>query len=200
MSALEKTRWTVEDYLAFERDSQEKHEFVGGEVYLMTGASESHNLIVANVIMTLGVQLRRRPCRVYPSDMLVRIAATGDFHYPDVSVVCGEAVILREARDILLNPTVVIEVLSPSTELYDRGRKFHNYRTLDSLQEYLLITQDAYRIERFLRHADGQWLFTDVTALDAVLELPSIECKLAVADVYDKVEFETPAAGSPQPE
>ncbi len=196
MFALEKTGWTVEDYLAFERDSQEKHEFIGGEVYLMTGASESHNLIVTNVIMTLGVQLRRRPCRVYPSDMLVRIAATGDFHYPDVSVVCGEVVISREARDILLNPTVVIEVLSPSTEPYDRGRKFHNYRTLDSLQEYLLIAQDAYRIERFLRQTGGQWLFTDVTALDAVLELPSIGCKLAVADVYDKVSFEAPPAGS----
>lgn len=199
MSALEKTLWMVEDYLAFERDSQEKHEFVDGEVYLMTGASRQHNLIVANVLAALHQQLRARPCEVYASDMRVRVQRY-NFVYPDVVVVCGEPRFGDEVADTLLNPTVVIEVLSPSTELYDRGRKFHNYRTLDSLQEYLLIAQDAYRIERFLRRADGQWLFTDVTALDAVLELPSIECKLAVADVYDKVEFEAPAAGSQQPE
>lgn len=120
--------------------------------------------------------------------MRVRVQST-DFVYPDIIIVCGEPQFGDEVADTLLNPTVVIEVLSPAIEPYDRGRKFHNCRTLDSLQEYLLVAQDAYRIERFLRQ-------TDVTALGAVLELPSIGCKLAVADVYDKVSFEAPPASS----
>lgn len=127
--------------------------------------------------------------------MRVRVQST-DFVYPDIIIVCGEPQFGDEVADTLLNPTVVIEVLSPAIEPYDRGRKFHNCRTLDSLQEYLLVAQDAYRIECFLRQTDGQWLFTDVTALDALLELPSIGCKLAVADVYDKVSFEAPSASS----
>lgn len=189
MSALPRKSWTVEQYLEFERASEAKHEFVGSAVFAMTGASENHNLIVANIIVSLGVQLRQRPCKIYPSDMLVQIADTGDFHYPDITIVCGEAQINRDKRDSLLNPTVIIEVLSPSTELYDRGKKFQNYRTLDSLQLYLLVAQDAARIECFTRQDEGLWLFVDTAGLAAVIELPSIGCTLSLADVYDKVSF-----------
>lgn len=148
MSALPRKRWTPETYLAFERDSEEKHEYISGEVYSMTGASENHNLIVANTIIALGIQLRKRPCKLYPSDMLLHIAAVNDYYYPDITVVCGEANIIHDKRDILLNPTLIIEVLSPSTEQHDRGSKFENYLTLDSLQEYLLIAQDRPHLEQ----------------------------------------------------
>lgn len=142
MSALPRKHWTVDEYLAFERDSEEKHEFIGGDVYFVTGASENHNLIVANTIVALGALLRKRPCKLYPSDMLVHIPLVDDYHYPDITVVCGDAHVIHVQRDILLNPTLIIEVLLPSTEPYDRGRKFENYRTLHSLQEYLLVAQD----------------------------------------------------------
>lgn len=189
MSALPQKLWTAEQYLEFERISEAKHELVGGAVFAMTGASENHNLIVANIIVSLGIQLRQRPCKLYPSDMLVQIGASGDFHYPDITIVCGEAQINRDKRDSLLNPTVIIEVLSPSTELYDRGKKFQNYRTLDSLQLYLLVAQDAARIECFTRQRDGVWLFVDVAGRDTVIELPPIGCTLSLADVYDKIVF-----------
>jgi Uma2 family endonuclease len=190
MSALPRKRWTDEDYLTFELESEEKHEFVDGEIYLMSGASENHNIIVANILIALGVQIRQRPCKIYPSDMLVYTQVTGDYHYPDVSIVCGDSLIRREGKDILLNPTVIIEVLSPTTEQYDRGKKFQNYRTLDSLQEYLLISQDTQRIEHYVRQENNVWLFSDTTDTSAVIELPSISCTLALSDVYDKVIFE----------
>ncbi|MBZ0286639.1 MAG: Uma2 family endonuclease [Anaerolineae bacterium] len=190
MSALSNPHWTADEYLAFERESQEKHEFVDGEIYLMTGASENRNLVVSNTLTSLNVQLRGRPCKVYPSDMLVEISATGDHHYPDVSVVCGEAMINRDKLDTLLNPTLIIEVLSPSTEQYDRGKKFQNYRSLESLREYVLIAQDAPRMEQFVRQEDGRWLLSDAVGLEAQVTLPSIGCTLALADVYDKVTFE----------
>jgi Uma2 family endonuclease len=190
MSALPKKRWTTEEYLAFEHISQERHDLVGGEVYAMTGASENHNLIVTNIIITLGSQLRNRPCKLYPSDMLVEISETGDYHYPDVSIVCEEAIIKRDKKEILLNPIVVIEVLSPSTEQYDRGKKFHNYLTVPSLQEYILVSQDTLRLERYRRHENGEWLYSETTAPEAVIELaPPIGAKLTLADLYDKVTF-----------
>lgn len=191
MVALPHKRWTAEDYLAFERASDERHEFIDGQVYLMAGASENHNLITANVIIALGSQLRGRPCKLYPSDMRVRIGGRDDYHYPDISVVCGEAQIEDDEQDTLLNPTLIVEVLSPSTEQFDRGKKFENYRLLPSLQEYVLIAQDRAHIEHYVRQEGGTWLYSEVKGLDAVGEitLPSIGCSLSMADVYDKVEF-----------
>lgn len=122
--------------------------------------------------------------------MLVSVTATGDYLYPDISVVCGESDIVHNKQDMLLNPTLVIEVLSPSTEKLDRGRKFLSYRALNSLQEYLLIAQDEVLVERFVRQADGQWLFSDATSPDSIIELKSINCQLALSEVYDKVSRE----------
>lgn len=190
MSALPRQKWTPEEYLAFERASDQRHEFLDGEVVAMAGANERDNLITGNTYATLHAQLRRRPCLVYPSDMRVQVSPTGLYTYPDITVVCATPKFEDEHRDTLLNPTVIIEVLSSSTESYDRGKKFQHYRHLDSLQEYVLISQDSYRIERYTRQPDNQWLLADVSESDGILELSSIQCTLAAADVYEKVSFE----------
>ena len=187
MSAQPKLYISVADYLAGERSSDTKHEYYAGEVFAFAGGSEQHNLIIGNVLASLHAQLRKRDCTVYPSDMRVKVSRTGLYTYPDVVVVCGTAQFEDEERDTLLNPTVIIEVLSPSTEKYDRGKKFQNYRTLNSLAEYLLVAQDAYRIEHYIRQPNQQWLLSEATSLDATIELPSINCTLSLADVYEKV-------------
>lgn len=188
MAAIPNKRWTAEEYLAFERASDEKHEFIDGEIYLMSGGSENHAVIILNTGTTFNIQLRKRPCKAYVIDMRVRAGTT--YTYPDVAVVCGKSDLEDSVRDSLLNPTLIVEVLSPSTERYDRGRKFQHYRDIAFLQEYVLISQDAYRVERYLRNANDEWVLTDARGIDAVLDLPSIDCKLALADVYDKVVFE----------
>ncbi len=184
-------RMTEAEYLAFERASDIRHEYLDGHVYAMTGASRAHNLISTYTAASLINQLRGRPCEVYASDMRVRVSATGLYTYPDVTVVCGNPQFADSALDTLLNPVLVIEVLSPSTESYDRGKKFQHYRQLESLREYVLISQDSPRVERFLRQDDGTWLLTDAAGLDASLELASVACTLALAEVYEKVTFES---------
>ena len=190
MSTAPRETWSAQDYLAFERTSAEKHEYLDGEIYQMTGASARHNLIVGNIYASLHSQLRQRPCVVYPSDLRVKISQTELYTYPDISVACNTPQFEDTRQDTLLNPTVIVEVLSPSTENDDPGKKFQHYRTLDSLQEYLLASQDSPRLEHFLRQDNGQWLFSDVTEVDAQLELPSIGCSLLLRDVYEKVSFE----------
>ncbi|MCA0455988.1 MAG: Uma2 family endonuclease [Chloroflexi bacterium] len=190
MSSLPKQRFTEEEYLAFERASSEKHELIDGEIVAMTGASERHNLIMASTLGSLLGQSRKKPCKVYPSDMRVRISRR-QYAYPDITVVCGASVLADDDyHDTLLNPTLIIEVLSPSTEGYDRGDKFTLYRTIPSLQEYVLIAQNRIQIERFVRQPDGQWLLADIKSLDSSLELNSIGCTLLAGDVYEQVSFE----------
>lgn len=191
MSANAKIYITPREYLINERKRDFKSEYWNGELYAMAGASERHNLITANVVADFHTQLRKRSCKVYPSDMRVKIPAMGLYTYPDVVVVCGKPQFEDEENDTLLNPTVVVEVLSKSTENYDRGRKFENYRRLDSLTEYLLIAQDRAYIEHYVRQGDNQWLLSETKELQDVIELPTIECKLALADVYDKVDFQS---------
>lgn len=191
-------RMTEADYLKFERASETKHEYIAGEVFAMTGASQHHSLISGSVIAALYGQLRERPCKVYPGLMRLVIAASNVYTYPDISVVCGESILADDQHlDTLTNPMLIIEVLSPSTELYDRGRKFQYYRQIESLREYVLIAQDAPRIERFVRQGDV-WQFSDAVGLDASLELPSIGCTLALGDIYEQVTFEAEDA-PPQP-
>ncbi|MBZ0292892.1 MAG: Uma2 family endonuclease [Anaerolineae bacterium] len=177
------------EYLEFERVSNSRHEFLAGEVFAMTGASETHNLINGSTYVSLYNQLRGRPCKIYPSDMRLKVEATGLYTYPDISIVCGEACFADAEFDTLINPTVIIEVLSPSTESYDRGKKFHHYRELPSLQEYALITQDNPRIERYLRQDNDTWEFIDAKGLNASLPLTSIDCTLILAEVYEQVSF-----------
>jgi Uma2 family endonuclease len=182
---------TEAEYLAFERSSEIKHEFVDGEIYAMSGASRNHNLIAGSTYVAIYSQLRGKGCETYPSDMKVRTPSTGSYVYPDISVVCGDPQFDDEQRDVLLNPGVVIEVLSPNTEAYDRGKKFARYREIESLQEYILISQDQPHIERFVRQADGMWQFSDVRGLEGSVTLASVGCQLALQAVYEQVTFES---------
>jgi Uma2 family endonuclease len=180
---------TPQEYLTFERQSEEKHEYYDGEIFAMAGASDEHNTIAGNTFASLHAQIRKRPCKVYSGDMRVKTYSTTLYTYPDVTVVCDTPKFEDAEVDTLLNPNVIIEVLSPSTENYDRGKKFQHYRTLDSLQEYLLVSQESVRIEHYVRQGN-QWILTDAASLDAALTLPSINCTLALADVYEKVTLE----------
>lgn len=189
MTALPKRKYvSPEDYLTTERESLEKHEYFDGEIFQMAGSSMEHNLITSNLIISLGNQLKKRNCQVYPPDMRVQIPKTGLFTYPDVSVVCGEAELLPDGHlDTLTNPILIIEILSPSTEGYDKGAKFDNYRSLESLREYLLVSQDAKKIIRYTKQADGSWVLMDFIGDKTKIELFSIECALTMDDIYDKV-------------
>jgi Uma2 family endonuclease len=189
MASLPKLRYTPEEYLAMEREAEFKSEYLDGEIIAMSGASERHNLIVANLIIELGTQLKGRACKLYTSDMRVDVRERGLYAYPDVIVVCGDARFRSGKMDNLLNPTLIIEVLSKSTEYYDRGQKFIKYRRIESLQEYLLVAQDEPRIEQYLRQPSNEWLLSEFNGLETTIQLPSINCHLNLADVYDKVSF-----------
>jgi len=189
MSIQPTPRLTCHEYLAIERDSEQKHEFYRGEIFAMGGASIAHNLITFNLAATLHSQLADRNCTAFVADMRVCNSTTGLYTYPDGIVTCEEPQFEDAELDTLLNPQVVIEVLSKSTESYDRGKKFEHYRRIDSLQEYLLIAQDHPQIERFSRQEDRHWLLDEASGLDAVLHLPTIDCKLKLADIYAKVQF-----------
>lgn len=178
--------WTSEEYLALERASTGKHELRHGEPVSMAGASEEHNLLVGNIVTALNLALRRKPCRVYPSDMRVKIAATGEYTYPDVSVTCSERRFEDQHGDTLLNPEVIFEVLSGSTELHDRGKKFEAYRKLPSLREYVLVSQDEPLVEQYTRQEDGAWSLREHRA-GGRLWLEAIGCEIAVDEMYLKV-------------
>jgi Uma2 family endonuclease len=191
MSSLPQTLYSPEEYLALERKAEYKSEYINGQILAMSGASKTHNLIRGNIFAAIHSQLRGKPCEVYIGDMRVKVNPMGMYTYPDVVAVCGEGRFEDEQIDTLTNPTVVVEVLSPSTEAYDRGVKFAHYRKLASLQEYVLVAQDEVRIEYFARHSGpgGQWMLTEISELDGTLHLASIGCDLALRDIYDRVEF-----------
>ena len=182
-----------EEYLALERRGEEKHEHLAGELVAMVGASFRHNLIQTRVLASLYQQLRGRPCEVTPSDLRVTVGALGIYTYPDVTVVCGEPQFEDAEQDTLLNPTVLIEILSPSTESYDRGKKFQPYRLIPTFREYLLIAQDQPLIEHYVRQAHNRWLLATFEQLGDVIALDAIGCTLALADVYDGIVFDQPA-------
>lgn len=190
MSAVPKIYLTPAEYLAFERQSEIKHEYFRGELFAMSGASRQHVRISVNVTALLVGQLKGRPCELYHSDMRVKVSPTGLYTYPDLVVVFGRARFEDKELDTLLNPTVVVEILSKSTEAYDRGEKFAQYRTLETLTDYLLISQDRALVERFTRQESGLWLFSDSIGLDAVMPIESIQCQLPLAEVYERVEFD----------
>jgi len=199
MVAQPKATMTVEEYLAFDRASEVKHEYFGGEVFAMAGASYDHSTIVENTFASLRAQLQDGPCRVKLSDVRVQVGTSGLFAYPDLTVVCGLPQFQFGKRDVLVNPSVIVEVLSPSTEGYDRGKKFAAYRTIASLQVYVLISQDDYRVEHFARQANGLWVLSDAIGLQATLQLPTINCSLALADVYRETELAEQAGRDHKP-
>jgi Uma2 family endonuclease len=197
--ALQTTpRVTAEEYLVSERRAETKSEFLDGEVFAMAGASRRHNLISLNVGAELRAQLRQRPCEVYVSDMRVKIAATGLYTYPDVVAVCDQPRFEDTELDTLLNPLLIVEVLSSSTEDYDRGGKFEHYRSLTSLHEYVLIAQKKFHVMHYARQPDNtnnntnasSWLLTETSAIESSIALPSLQCQLALSEIYTKVQVD----------
>ncbi|MBW3622111.1 MAG: Uma2 family endonuclease [Armatimonadetes bacterium] len=189
MSALAAPSYlTPEEYLVLERKAETKSEYYNGQMYAMSGASRAHNLVAGNLFRELSLQLRDRPCEAYINDMRVKVSETGLYTYPDVVVACGEIRFEDAQVDTLLNPVLVVEVLSPSTEAYDRGEKFAHYRRVDSLQEVVLISQAVMRVERFVRQGED-WLLTEYRHPDDVLHLVSVEAKIPLREIYTRVEF-----------
>jgi Uma2 family endonuclease len=197
--------YTPAEYLARERVAETKSEYRHGEIVAMTGVSRAHNLIAGNLFRHLSQQLLSGGCETYMSDVRVRVSKTGLYTYPDLAISCEPIQFEDDHVDTLLNPVVVIEVLSPSTEAYDRGEKFAHYRRLDSLQEYLLVSQDTMRVERYVRQGE-QWVLSEVSAADDVLEIGAIGCSVRLGDVYHRVRLADrslpglPDGGQPVPE
>ena len=187
MATVPKHYITPEEYIEQERKSEYRSEYLDGEVFPMSGASRNHGLIVTNLVGELRQKLRDRPCNVYSSSLSVRVSPTGLYTYPDVVVTCGEEQFLDNSNDMLLNPLLIIEVLSGSTADYDRGRKFESYRTLPSLKEYLTIAQDKVHIEQWQRQKDGRWLLTEHFDRAASITLDPIDIELPLTDIYEKV-------------
>jgi Uma2 family endonuclease len=197
---LLKTRYTIEAYLALDRESEERYEYLDGDIYAMAGESPEHGAICMNPSLSIGSQVRGTPCQAFAKDMQVRSGhlplpgspMKGLFSYPDLVVVCGAMQFHDQFRDVLLNPTLIIEVLSPSTEAFDRGEKFRRYRIwLPILQDYLLVAQDKPLIDHYHRVEENKWELVSVEGLEASLHLESMHCTLRLADVYDRIIFPT---------
>ncbi|HMV86966.1 MAG TPA: Uma2 family endonuclease [Blastocatellia bacterium] len=177
--------FTEEEYLAFERISNVRHEYLAGQIYAMAGATREHNLITGNVAAELRTQLKGKPCETYSSDMRVRVPRSGQYTHPDVVVVCGKPQFLDGEADTLLNPVLIVEVLSPSTEAYDRGEKFRDYRSVESFSEYVLISQAKQSADHFTK-INSIWTIQEV---EREIKLVTIPCLLTFSEIYDRVEF-----------
>lgn len=195
MSTKPRPRLTPEEYLTIERAAGHKSEYVDGEMFALSGASFAHTVITMNMAAGLHTRLRDKPCTVHSADLKVRVEATGLHAYPDVVVVCGEPRFVIAERDVIANPLLLVEVLSESTEKWDRGAKFGHYRRLPSLMEVLFVSQSEARIEQYVRQPDDRWLLLEVHGLAGILSLPSLGCDLPLAEVYAKVTFEPGEAG-----
>lgn len=190
MSAQPKLRYTLEDYFELERTSEARYEYGNGEVFDMSGVSHKHALIEVNLTFSLASLLREKPCRVFPANMRITVPMMPPYRYGDVSVACGKFEFQEIGGvDALTNPILIIEVLSPSTEAYDRGDKFTYYKSIPSLKEYLLVAQHRPHITQYVKQDDGSWAYCEVNELTAVLRLPSIDCELALAEIYREIEF-----------
>jgi Uma2 family endonuclease len=199
MSTQPKHLLTPEEYLEIDRKAEYKSEYYNGEMFAMSGGVSVHNLISGHLVFLLNLELRSRPCFVYNSDMRVRVSRTGLYTYPDVTVVCSERQFLDDRRDTLLNPTVIVEALLPSTEAYDRGRKFEHYRSLESLRAYLMFASDRIHCDLFTRESSGSWVLTEADGPDATIDLEAIGCRLKLGEVYEKAAAEIlqpPTTGS----
>ena len=190
MSTSALKRLSLDEYIAHERQATEKSQFFDGELFAMAGGSHNHSLIGSNLVGESRNVLKPRDCQVHGSDMRV-VCPSGLGTYPDCLIVCGPPEFADTQNDTLTNPTIIFEVLSPSTESFDRGGKFGHYQSLPSLREYVLVSQDRMRIEHFVRQPQAdQWLLTVIEGIDADLVLPTIEIRLSLAEIYAKVSFE----------
>lgn len=190
MSTIPRQLLTPEEYLARERAANFKSEFFRGETFAMAGASREHNLIVGNLVRAAGNRLEDHPCEIYASDMRVKVSTTGLYTYPDVTIVCGEPKFEDDELDTLLNPTVVFEVLSASTEAYDRGTKSIHYRQLPSLRALVLVAQDRPQVEVYTRGADGDWVLREAGELSQSAELPPVGISLPLTEIYRQINLD----------
>ena len=183
--------WSAEEFLDWERTQPYKHELIDNRVYDMTGASRAHNLLVGNLVTALNNRLLNQRCEVYPTDMRVQVDPVATYTYPDVVVVCGEPRFRGDVpQDTLENPTLIFEILSPSTEMIDRNQKFRQYLQLESLDGYFLVAQDKPLIQAYMRSGDD-WLFRDLSGIEATLSIEAIHCELPLREIYNKVRFES---------
>jgi Uma2 family endonuclease len=194
MTAVPKTRLTPEQYLAIERKAGFKSEYYNGEMFAMAGVSREHIRIKDNLVGELYARLKGGPCRTHSSDMRVKVSATGLYTYPDIVIVCGEEQYEDADVDTLLNPQIIIEVLSESTANYDRGKKFRHYKQIESFREYVLVAQDEPVIERFVRQPDGIWGNLSVEGLDREFAFATVPVRVRLADVYAGVTFPAESA------
>lgn len=190
MSAQPQVRLSPEEYLALDRSAEFRSEYYDGFMVAMAGASFGHVRITRNLTVDLDLALMGKNCEVFPTELRLRVDPKRLYTYPDISVVCGEPKLADDHKDTLLNPVVLIEILSPSTEVHDRGFKFAHYQKLDSLQEYLLISQAEPRVETFRRQADGNWLYSDVRGLGETCRIHSIDCQILLSQIYRQVSFD----------
>ena len=193
MSAIPKKRLTEAEYLDIEGAAEFRSEFFNGEMFAMAGASREHNELKDNLIVEIGGRLKGGPCRTYSVDMRVHVKRTGLYTYPDIVIVCGRGEFDRyKGVDILLNPQIVIEILSESTARYDRGTKFDNFQCLPSVKEYILVSQDKMCVERFVRQPDEQWLLTTFDDPAGEFSLATIAIRIPLVDVYRGIELKEP--------
>ncbi len=193
MSGQLKHCYTLEEYFELERSSDVKYEYWDGEVYAMAGASVAHEQVFGNVFTFLRNQLRGRPCHVFSSNLHVKVPAAPPYRYPDLTALCGQPEYeIIGGVQALINPTLIVEILSPSTEAYDRGDKFIDYKSIPSFGEYLLIAQHRPHVTHYVRRPDGSWSYEDANELSATLMLPTIDCSLPLSEVYQDVEFTSP--------
>jgi len=190
MQAEEQKYYTLEDYLELEVNSQEKHEYINGEIVLMPGGMPNHNLIIGNFYAALNFALKRQPYFVFFSDQRLWIPQEPIYTYPDIMVVEGALQLQEGRKDTITNPVMIAEVLSNSTEGYDRGNKFKFYRTIPSFQEYVMIDQYSMHVERYYKTEPHQWIFSEYDSAESILALHTVPCEISLADLYDKVDFE----------
>ncbi len=200
LALKQKTLYSSDEYLEFERAAELRHEYLDGEIYEMAGESLVHSQICINIAGEMRQILKGSNCQALSPNMKVRAETKGLFAYPDLSVVCGEPEFHDDKKDVLLNPKVIIEVLSHSTQRYDQTKKFYRYRKeIPSLTDYILIYQDIAFIEHHEKMADNRWTFNVIEGLDAIFSIQSIGCKIAMSEIYDRVEVSTPPPESDEP-
>ena len=181
---------TVQEYLESEINAVEKHEFFDGEVFAMAGASEKHNRVVVNLTIEIGKHLKGKSCTIYPSDMRVATPQSDAYMYPDLSIVCGEIELKENIFDTLMNPSVIIEVMSPTTKVYDSGYKFFYYKQIPSLKEYIIIDPTQYFVAKFSRQIDNSWNIVETEGQNASIMINTIELEIPFDDIYYRVKFD----------
>jgi len=201
MVAVPKERLTIEEFVEFDKNSEERWEYFDGVAISMSGGTLAHNQLTVNLVSELRSPARAKGCQVLPADMRIKVPKAPPYRYADIVVVCGPPVIEKlQGLDALVNPSLIIEILSASTEAYNRGKKFVSYQSIDSFREYLLVAQDRPYITHYVRHADGNWMRNDVEGLDSEIDLATISCRLSLQDIYALVDFpETSAVGDTNP-